>query len=102
MEAVGFCYTELFTRECAEGVEIGYVQPSVQQLRPMGHTERGDVSNHPFTSEIAHFLDCIRNNEGSYVNLADAAKTHAVCYALERSSAEGRSVKVQETYDEMG
>ncbi|MEP6754158.1 MAG: Gfo/Idh/MocA family oxidoreductase, partial [Chthonomonadales bacterium] len=71
---------------------------TVPTVRP----DSGDVSHHPFTGEIAHFLDCIRQDKESNVNLEDATKTHAVCYALERSSSEGRSVKLQEIYDEMG
>lgn len=70
---------------------------TVPTIRP----DSGDVAHHPFDGEIAHFLDCIQENRESFVNLADAAKTHAVCYALELSSSEGRSVRLEEIYAAM-
>lgn len=71
---------------------------TVPTIRP----DSGDVAHHPFDGEIAHFLDCIHHDTESFVNLADAAHTHAVCYALERSSTENRSVPLSEIYAEMG
>ncbi len=65
---------------------------TVPTVRP----DSGDVSHHPFDGEIAHFVDCIRTNTESPLNLADAAKTHAVCYALEQSANEGRPVRVDQ------
>jgi predicted dehydrogenase len=65
---------------------------TVPTIRP----DSGDVAHHPFDAEIAHFLDCIQEDKESFVNLADAAKTHAICYALDRSSTEGRPVKLAE------
>lgn len=65
---------------------------TVPTIRP----DSGDVSHHPFDGEIRHFLDCVRTNVESPLNLADAAKTHAVCYALEQSATEGRPVKLEE------
>jgi predicted dehydrogenase len=70
---------------------------TVPTIRP----DSGDVTHHPFDGEIGHFIDCIRNGEESHVNLADAAKTHAVCYALERSYLENRPVKIEEITAEM-
>ena len=58
--------------------------------------DSGDVTHHPFDGEINHFVDCILNDREFFVNLADAAKTHAVCFALDRSAAEGRPVKLEE------
>lgn len=65
---------------------------TVPTVRP----DSGDVSHHPFDGEIAHFIDCIRTNTESPLNLADAAKTHAVCFALETSANEGRPVRLEE------
>jgi len=65
---------------------------TVPTIRP----DSGDVAHHPFDGEIAHFLDCIQEDRESFVNLADAAKTHAVCYALELSSSENRTVRLDE------
>jgi len=64
---------------------------TVPTIRP----DSGDVSHHAFDAEIAHFIDCIRTNTESPLNLADAAKTHAVCFALEQSASEGRTLKVE-------
>lgn len=65
---------------------------SVPTIRP----DSGDVSHHPFDGEIAHFVDCIEQGKESFINLADAAKTHAVCYAMDRSAEQGRTVSLAE------
>ncbi len=65
---------------------------NVPTVRP----DNGDVSHHPFDGEISHFIDCIQNDTESHVNLADAAKTHAICYAMDRSAEEGRTVSIAE------
>jgi predicted dehydrogenase len=65
---------------------------TVPTIRP----DNGDVAHHPFDGEIAHFLDCIQEDRESFVNLADAAITHAVCYALDLSVTEGRPIKIEE------
>jgi predicted dehydrogenase len=64
---------------------------TVPTIRP----DNGDVAHHPFDGEIGHFVDCILNDTESHVNLADAAKTHADCCALDRSVAEGRPVRIE-------
>ncbi len=51
--------------------------------------DSGDVSHHPFQGEITHFLDCIESGEDSYVDIEDAVNTHEVCFAMDRSAAEG-------------
>jgi predicted dehydrogenase len=63
---------------------------NVPTIRP----DSGDVTHHPFDGEIGHFIDCILKGEESHVNLADAAKTHEVCYALEQSTQTGKSVRI--------
>jgi len=54
--------------------------------------DSGDVTHHPFTSEAAHLLDCIRGNRESHASVADAYKTHEICFAADRSAREGRPV----------
>ena len=49
----------------------------------------GLVSHHPFDGEIAHFLDCVIGDRESHASLRDAVNTHEVCFAIDRSSAEG-------------
>lgn len=86
---------KLFAKDFMAGSTDWVTVPTV---RP----DSGDVSHHPFDGEIGHFVDCILKGEESHVNLADAAKTHAVCYALDRSAAESRSVTLEEIYAETG
>jgi len=54
----------------------------------------GEVSHHPFTGEIAHFIECIRTGQESHCNLADAVRTHEVCLAIDQSVAAGGPVRV--------
>ncbi len=63
---------------------------TVPTVRP----DSGDVAHHPFDGQIAHFVECIRTGKESPLNLEDAAKTHRVCFALEESATEGRSIKL--------
>jgi predicted dehydrogenase len=67
----------------------------VPTIRP----DNGDVAHHPFDGELLHFIDTIRNDVESPLNLEDAAKTHAVCYALDRSAEEGRPVRLEEVVE---
>jgi predicted dehydrogenase len=69
----------------------------VPTIRP----DNGDVSHHPFDGELSHFIECIRRDIESPLNLEDAAKTHAVCYAMDRSAAERRPVKLAEINTEI-
>lgn len=64
----------------------------VPTIRP----DSGDVTHHPFEGEIGHFVECVLTGAESPVNLADAAKTHRICYALDRSASEGRPVMLDE------
>lgn len=51
--------------------------------------DSGDVAHHPFEGEINHMVDCILNDVESYVNIADAVKTHEVCMAIDMSVEAG-------------
>jgi predicted dehydrogenase len=70
----------------------------VPTIRP----DNGDVSHHPFDGELSHFIETVRSGVESPLNLEDAAKTHAVCYALDRSAAERRPVRLDEIDAEIG
>lgn len=61
---------------------------------PVVMPDSGDVSHHPFIGEINHLVDCILNDVESHVNVADAVKTHEICFATEISAQEGRPVKL--------
>jgi len=54
--------------------------------------DSGDVAHHPFFGEIDHFVDCIRSDTESHVNVADAVKTHEICLASEMSAATRKPV----------
>jgi len=58
--------------------------------------DSGDVSHHPFRSEVSHFLDCIVSDKRPYPDLEDAAKTQAICFAADLSAERGRPVKLSE------
>jgi predicted dehydrogenase len=79
----------IFAKEFFSGQTDWIEEPTI---RP----DSGDVSHHPFDGEIAHFVDCVRTGTESELNLDDAAKTHVACYALDRSAAERRPVRIEE------
>jgi predicted dehydrogenase len=54
--------------------------------------DSGDVTHHPFSDEVQHFVDCIRNDRESHANLEDAAVTHEICLASQISAREKRPV----------
>lgn len=54
--------------------------------------DSGDVTHHPFTHEVAHLIECIQTNTESHTNVADAFKSHELCYAADLSGKEGRPV----------
>jgi len=56
--------------------------------------DSGDVTHHPFTYEVAHLVDCIISNKESHCNVADAYKTHEICFAADLSGKEGRPVRL--------
>jgi len=52
---------------------------TVPTVRPTA----GTVRHHPFDGEINHFVDCILHDKDSFVDLANAANTHEICFALD-------------------
>jgi len=54
--------------------------------------DSGDVTHHPFSHEVAHLLACIETNKESHCNVADAYRTHEVCFAADLSAKEGKPV----------
>jgi hypothetical protein len=55
-----------------------------------------EVTHHPFRQEVAHFLDCIVNDEESHASLHRALNSHEACFAAELSVHEGRPLRVEE------
>ena len=56
--------------------------------------DTADVTHHPFTAEIGHFVQCIREGRESHCNLADAVIAHEICLAADLSAREGRPVRL--------
>lgn len=54
--------------------------------------DSGDVTHHPFTHEVEHLIECIVSDRESHVNVADAYKTHEVCFAADQSGKTGQPV----------
>lgn len=54
--------------------------------------DSGDVTHHPFSFEVDHFVECIETNTESHCNVADAYVTQEVCLAADLSGKEGKPV----------
>ncbi len=68
---------------------------------PTIRPDSGDVAHHPFDGQMRHFIDTVRTGVESPLNLDDAAATHAVCFALDRSAEEARPVRIDEITADM-
>ncbi|MGC8878443.1 MAG: Gfo/Idh/MocA family protein [Anaerolineae bacterium] len=63
---------------------------------PTIEPDSGEVSHHPFKTEIEHFMECIENNVESHASVHDTYKTMALCFAIDESAAKGgQPVKVK-------
>ena len=57
--------------------------------------DSGDVSDHPYTSQFDAFLNALdKGKDMPLTSFADAARTHEVMFAADRSAATGRPVKL--------
>ncbi|MEY2429133.1 MAG: hypothetical protein QOJ40_2018 [Verrucomicrobiota bacterium] len=57
--------------------------------------DSGDVSDHPYTSQFDAFLNALdKGKDMPLTSFADAARTHEVMFAADRSAATGRAVKL--------
>jgi predicted dehydrogenase len=57
--------------------------------------DSGDVSDHPYQTQFEAFFDALeKNREMPMTSLEQAAKTHQVIFAADRSAALGRPVKL--------
>lgn len=56
---------------------------------PAPGPDSGAVSHHPFSAEIAHFLDCIGQGRDGDPSLLNAVATARVCLAIDESAARG-------------
>ena len=56
----------------------------------------GDVLDHPYPPQVDDFMKCLLEGRDSMVNFAEAFKTHRVIFAIDKSLAERRPVKLAE------
>ena len=58
--------------------------------------DSGDVADHPYRTQFQAFFDALeRGEEMPHTSLADAARTHEVIFAADRSAVTGKPVKVR-------
>ena len=63
--------------------------------------DSGDVSDHPYQTQFQAFFEALeKNREMPMTSLEQAAKTHQVIFAADRSAALGRPVKLYPRTDE--
>jgi len=72
------------------------VKPDEWITVPTTQAESGDVLDHPYPPQIDHFAQCLLEDRDSSINFAEAFKTHRVMFAIEKSLAEGRPVRMEE------
>ena len=63
---------------------------------PTVSAESGDVLDHPYPPQVDHFMQCILEDKDSFIDFDEAFKAHRAIFALEKSMAEGRPVKLSE------
>ena len=63
---------------------------------PTAQAESGDVLDHPYPPQVDDFMKCIAEGRDSVINFEEAFITHRVMFAIEKSLAEGRPVKLAE------
>ena len=57
--------------------------------------DSGDVTDHPYETQFAAFFDALEaGREMPLTSFADAARTHEVLFAADRSAARGRPVTI--------
>ena len=60
-------------------------------------TDSGDVSDHPYQTQFEAFFNALAaGKDMPLTSLADAAKTHEVIFAADKSAQLGRAVKISE------
>jgi predicted dehydrogenase len=85
----GSIKNDRFFSKKIEGME-GWARLDVQLI------DSGDVSNHPYVQQFAHFAECLDAKKDPHNNLENAVETHRVIFAADRSAEEGRPVDLKE------
>ncbi len=63
---------------------------------PTAQAESGDVLDHPYPPQIDDFIEAVIEDRDPLVSFDEAFRTHRVMFAIEKSLAEGRPVKLSE------
>lgn len=61
---------------------------------PTSAPDSEDAARQAFPQEVAHFVDCIRSDRETIVNLDDALKTQEIIFAADQSAATGKPVQL--------
>ncbi len=72
------------------------VQPDQWIAVPTTRAESGDTLDHPYPPQVNEFVQCLLEGRDSAINFEEAFRTHRVIFAIERSLAEHRPVKLAE------
>ncbi len=66
-------------------------------VTPTTQAESGDVLDHPYPPQVNHFIQCVLDGKpNDVISFEEAFKTHRVMFAIEKSLAEARPVKLSE------
>jgi UDP-N-acetyl-2-amino-2-deoxyglucuronate dehydrogenase len=58
--------------------------------------DSGDVSDHPYQAQFEAFFNALdKGKEMPLTSFADAAKSHEVIFAADKSAATGKTVKMR-------
>jgi predicted dehydrogenase len=68
----------------SDWIELSEIQP-----------DSSDVSHHPFQGQIDHFIQCLQTDQASHCDLADAALTHEIVFAIQRCYATGQPCPIR-------
>lgn len=63
---------------------------------PTTEATSGDVLDHPYPPQVDHFMECLKTGQDSFLNFAEAFKTHEVIFASNQSLETGQPVRVGE------
>ncbi len=72
------------------------LRPDEWVTMPTTSAESGDVLDHPYPPQVDHFIECVQEGKPNIIDFEEAFKTHCVMFAIEKSLAEGRPVKLSE------
>ena len=72
------------------------LRPQEWMKIPTAQAESGDVLDHPYPPQIDDFVAAVVEDRDPLVSFDEAFRTHRVMFAIEKSLAEGRPVRLDE------